>query len=384
MDNLVTEVASLNQTLRSLESEEQPDDKVILTIAAAMLLAGIIHDEEVKNVCLPAEEELEELGLLLWCIESQISQDRFSFDNLNEYESFYDKIYSPHFSDTEFYRILNGVLASAISQKSVFASSQLVALGLRSPNNLIRSCALCSAIDLFDIKELDLFQRIGWFYGREVDETTSQILASIVSRVFLHIPSANNQTPFSITPSPSNVPNLLLIHGTVLPTKQSNAPTWSVPNTGQLHNHLRSIRPDVYSQNDYFRWEGGYTDYAREVASMNLNDWINARNLSGLDIIAHSHGCNVVMDALKNGTNIRNIIFLNCPVHWQKYSLHPLKFKDVNSIRIKFDFVILADRGKQRFPKNTVTETILPFWFTSHSAATKLKVWKSQNLDRFI
>jgi hypothetical protein len=178
-------------------------------------------------------------------------------------------------------------------------------------------------------------------------------------------------------------PHLMLVHGTVLPTSQTNRPVWSVPGSN-FFTYLHGIRSDLYSKPDYFRWEGGYTDYAREVAANNLNDWLQLRQLRGIDAVAHSHGCNVLMDSTRLGSHFRKVVLLSCPVHWKKYSLPASYYSKTQSIHIKYDFVIMADRGAQRFPKGTIPETILPYWFTAHSETTSLLAWQSQNLIRFL
>lgn len=180
------------------------------------------------------------------------------------------------------------------------------------------------------------------------------------------------------------LPSLMLIHGTVLPTTQANRPTWSVAGSGPLFLYLQNIRPDIYNQADYFKWEGGYTDYAREVAADNLTVWLQLRGLNGIDIVAHSHGCNVLMELTKSGSRFGKIVLLSCPVHWNKYSIQPLSYTSAQLVRIHYDLVILVDHGAQRFPPGTIPETILPRWFYHHSDTTTPNVWQQENLHRFL
>jgi len=54
------------------------------------------------------------------------------------------------------------------------------------------------------------------------------------------------------------------------------------------------------------------------------------------------------------------------------------------SIRAKLDFVILMDRGGQRFPHGTIPDRVLPIWYTGHNACTKPDVWQAQGLDGYV
>jgi hypothetical protein len=174
----------------------------------------------------------------------------------------------------------------------------------------------------------------------------------------------------------------MLIHGTNFPPLR---PEWSVPFTGSLFNHVLPFRPDLYDRPDYFRWEGGYSDYAREVASLNLADWVGRRSLSGIDAITHSHGGNVLMAATHLGTSFSKVIFLSCPVRWSQYQPSAQAIKVAQSIRIRFDFVILADRAAQRFPPSCgIPERILPIWFIKHDSTYLPATWQSQNLDQYL
>jgi len=173
----------------------------------------------------------------------------------------------------------------------------------------------------------------------------------------------------------------MLIHGTNLWTR----PDWSIPVSGPLFNYVQKVRPDLYGSDDYFRWEGGYTNYAREVASQNLSDWVGRRCLNGIDAITHSHGGNVLMASTKSGASFSKVIFLSCPIHWSRYQPAPLSIEKIVSIRVKFDLVILADRGSHRFPKASgASEEILPIWFVGHNSTYEPDTWRKYSLDRVL
>lgn len=262
-------------------------------------------------------------------------------------------------------------------------AAALVALASRSDDELIRVCALGSAIDFFDPRSIDIPDQIAWFLRNARQPETFELLSIIMARVS-PVAALGAIPPGTANAQSLTAPGLMAIHGTVLPYSQSNRPEWSVPNKGSMFAHIQGVRPDIYASNDYFRWEGGYTDYAREVAMTNLFDWLNSRGLHGMDVVAHSHGCNVVMASTSLGATYNKIVLLSCPVHWSKYSLpSAMLTKNAISIRTKMDYVILADRGGQRFPVGTIKDEVLPIWF-SHSATVEPKTWIDHNLDRFL
>jgi len=376
-----TNILTALERIRAQSMDEQSDSSSIMTIAAFLLVAGVCHIPRLREIALPPEEELKSLGFNNWVAHSSVIQASFNIKDFPFDQTDQEQIDE---TNTEYYYQLSELIEIALNSGDPNDTARMISFGLHSPNDIIRICALTSAIDLFDLRSLNLFQRFSWYFSREASEITLQILGILMSRV--QGLQLLGSTPPAYTPGilQTSKPDLMLIHGTVLPTSQANRPTWSIPGTGSLFNHLHTIRPNIYGASDYFRWEGGYTDYAREVASLNLNDWLKLRKLNGIDAVAHSHGCNVLMAATKLQSQFGKIILLNCPVHWNKYSLTPHLYSNAVSVRIKFDFVILADRGGQRFPKNTIPEKILPLWFDAHSDATSPVVWQGQNLDRLL
>ena len=329
---------------------------------------------------MPPGTDLKTLGFQNWFGKSFIEPQ--GFDALKFSESAPDETPSEQ-NRKEYYDQLTDHIWRALKTSDPVFSAKAVAFGLSAPDDIVRVCALCSAIDIFKLDSLNFLQRVTWYFGRNIKEITRQLLGIILNRAISFSYMGPPPGPSSITKPPAQ-PDLMLIHGTVLPTSQAARPTWSVPGTGALFNHIQKLRPHVYGKSDYFRWEGGYTDYAREVASNNLRDWLSLRNLNGIDAVAHSHGCNVLMASNTLGAKFGKIILLSCPVHWQKYSLPTAVLPNAHSIRIKYDFVIMGDRGDQRFPSGTIKETILPFWFDAHSDTTEPGVWKNQKLDRFL
>src|ERR671922_410643 len=169
----------------------------------------------------------------------------------------------------------------------------------------------------------------------------------------------------------------MIIHG----TWAADSPWWQPG--GDFHTYiLQNVRPDLYNKPDRFGWSGGYSDAARTLAAQDLILWVNQRNEQGLDLITHSHGGNVAMQAtqINPGLMVGELILLSCPVHIPKYQPNfGMITKRAVSIRVHLDLVILADRGGQKFTLPQITENVLPIWF-DHFATHKPEIWQKYNV----
>lgn len=335
-----------------------------LLIAGPLFVDGVAGDE--GSYIIPPPEDLREAAINV--IVRRIDSFR------SPVHEFDDRVAAPSPSS------LAELVTEANRTGDPYRAARAVAMGLKSEDELIRVCALVSAVEFFDLDSVDVPGQIDWLLRNSRQSLTLEILSALLARIWAP-PVGSPSVPGGPTSRRSRVTGLMTVHGTVLPYKRSNRPEWSVPTTGPLFQHLANIRPDIYGNPDYYRWEGGYTDYAREVAIQNLFDWIDRRRLSGIDVVAHSHGCNVVLGSAMKGTKHGKLVLMNCPVHWGKYRLPTGAAGQVISVRIRFDLVIAADRGGQRFPPRTIQDRVLPFWYTAHSACTKPQTWVNQKLD---
>ncbi len=166
---------------------------------------------------------------------------------------------------------------------------------------------------------------------------------------------------------------IMLVHG----TWASDAAWWR--SGGDFHTYIKGLRPDLYSARDRFAWSGGYSDFARAQAATALRKWVDGHGESGLDLMGHSHGANVMMLATANGMKAGKLILLSCPVHVHKYFPDFNNCTSVHSVRVKLDLVILADRGGQKFTDPRIKENVLPIWF-NHGATRDPDVWKNYNI----
>lgn len=346
-----------------------------MTLAAFLLAAGVWFRKMDGAPPILPNEDLEPLGLSDWHLLDADPSELFDPHN-REFEFADDLAYpEPDKFNSELGRLVYEAYRSRRSRDLARAVSK----GTGSPDPLIRICALVSAFELFKYSPAERVRKLTQFDFSE-SETTSTIAAMLLARA-LRVALSANDVPPQVTPSVSVAPGLMLIHGTNFPPHR---PIWSVPGAGQLFNHIAAFRTDIYAKPDYYRWEGGYSAYAREVASYNLDDWVQRRSLGGIDAVTHSHGGNVLMAATQRGIDFDRVVFLSCPVRWHQYQPRAGSIRQAQSVRVRLDFVILADRSAQRFPANTVPERILPIWFVSHSVTTEPGTWQSQSLDQYI
>lgn len=170
----------------------------------------------------------------------------------------------------------------------------------------------------------------------------------------------------------------LLVHGTFARDGQ-----WWRPG-GDFHRYLlRDVRPDLYAAADRFDWSGGYSDAARALGARDLAAWVRQRGLEGLDLFTHSHGGSCAMLASQQGLGLGQLVLLSCPVHARKYSPEFGRVREVVSIRVRLDLVILADRGGQRFRDPRIRENVLPIWFR-HSDPHEPDVWRRHDVPALL
>jgi hypothetical protein len=356
------------------EAAFKTDERGLMTVAALLLCAGVWHlklDEkrEPDQKIIPIND-LNPLGVPSdWQLVDGSAQ-KIDFPSASFSDGKVD------FSDAA----IAQALLHAIKTRRTADLSHAVALGMESQDSLIRICALTSAFEMFLFPPGEFLRRLFTFEFR-AERTASIIHGMLVSRALNIALSAVGPPPPAAGLTNAQSPDLILIHGTNFPPHR---PVWSVPVTGPLFQHISSLRADLYCAADYPRWEGGYSDYAREVAALNIDDWIQRRGLNGVDVVSHSHGGNVLMGASTHSTTFGRVVFLSCPVRWNQYQLHAARRKKVDSVRVRFDKVILADRASQTFPIGSgITDTFLPIWF-DHGATTDPANWKKHNIDRFV
>ncbi|MDH3692617.1 MAG: hypothetical protein OEU36_24580 [Gammaproteobacteria bacterium] len=259
-------------------------------------------------------------------------------------------------------------------------AARLVENSLNHPQPLARVAAASSGFDLFpeDEDRAELLALLVEGLDSE-DELVRELAATVLARVEPSHPRLGPLTPPGKEEEQGDPQHTsLLIHGT-----WARDNSWWQP-SGDFHTYiLNDVRPDLYSQPDRFDWSGGYSDAARSIAAGRLEIWITERQLNGLDLFCHSHGGSVAMEANHASLQINQLVLLSCPVHPDKYAPNFDQVNDVVSIRVKFDLVILADGGGQRFRDDRIRENRLPIWF-NHSASHDPEVWQNHDVPALL
>lgn len=371
----------------------------LATIAAFLLLAGVWHRAEFRRNPLVPVDQLETGGFNSWSQSPSGSRGKIKTRDLSDgrdewppAQQYIDGVSTPD------RRQANDRLRSAI-MRGVRSGERLDAAraiyeAFFSPVSLLRTSAYISALDALALNEKEVeylrfdTQRSLLAIRPEFPESGSEslspsisplrwleaelteLLAGKLGAATYRYERGLNDAQHVVIPQPS----LMLIHGTVL----WGRPEWSVPGSGKLFNYIQStLRPDVYSAPDYFVWEGSYNigGYGREVAAQSLVNWVQSRRLLGIDAVAHSHGGNVLLLGTGLGCQFGDVLLLSCPVRKQ-YKLNKHNVQHTRSVRISFDLVLVADRARQRFPRNSgIHETVLPIWYCSHNATINPATW---------
>jgi hypothetical protein len=154
---------------------------------------------------------------------------------------------------------------------------------------------------------------------------------------------------------------------------------WYKP-SGDFYEALDANRPDLDLHDESFEWSGNYSDGARRVAANRLDQWIGGQGLVKPDFFAHSHGGTVAHLATKQGVEFEKLVLLAWPVHTQWFPDFA-RVEKVYDIRVKFDLVILVDRGGQRF-RHPKVEELRNGWF-DHAAAHQPSYWDAHGLWDF-
>ncbi len=256
-------------------------------------------------------------------------------------------------------------------------AADLFALCLDHPKQLVRIAAAISSMRLTTRPQQNVKILVDGL--KSPDQLERAVAATGLARFY---PDHRALRPLSRGKSAPRVKKpretVMLIHGT-----WASDSAWYQPG-GDFHKHIKALRPDLYGAADFFKWSGGWSDGARLDGATALKQWVESRNESGLDLVAHSHGANAVLKATELGLRIGKAVLLSCPVHVDKYFPN---FANVQTplfaVRVHMDLVVIADGGGQRFRHPDIKEITLPIWF-DHGASHEPQVWKDNNVAQKI
>ncbi len=169
----------------------------------------------------------------------------------------------------------------------------------------------------------------------------------------------------------------LLIHGTF-----ARRQPWWQPG-GDYHTYFgHEVRNDLYGGTDRYDWTGAYSHPARDLAARELVAWLEARRGPSSHppiLVAHSHGGTAAFLATHYGLEIDLLVLLSVPAHPARWLPDFSRVRRIVSFRVRNDWVILADGGRQRFSDPRIEEHILPMSF-DHSATHYPDVWREHRL----
>lgn len=142
----------------------------------------------------------------------------------------------------------------------------------------------------------------------------------------------------------------VVLHGTFARLSETG---WYKP-TADLPRRIRKIcSKDLYHKNDYFRWSGQYSKRERTAAAAQLVEWCRAKGIKELETVyAHSHGGNVIMEAIECGDiRVRLLVLLHVPIlprnaeRWKRIENRTAWIID---LRNPFDWVVWVDILRNR------------------------------------
>lgn len=184
----------------------------------------------------------------------------------------------------------------------------------------------------------------------------------------------------------------VVVHGTF--ARLSRGPQcWYEPNA-ELPMLIRSeCTPDLYAASNYFRWEAGYNQQARDSGTEDLLSWCRDRGVDHLDtVFAHSHGGNVALSAIEQGLQVELLVLLHTPVlprsdaAWRTIQENVKRILD---LRTHVDYVVHLDSlitgSRNKLPSivrnaRRLVPSVPAHIQVSHTRYVKASVWRSRNI----
>jgi hypothetical protein len=229
-----------------------------------------------------------------------------------------------------------------IDRPQAVTAAALVEANLHSDSRLVRTAAAVAALDTTGPRE-DVLARLvegATARGRLTRDLGRIGLARVDPQheVLRHL--VGRPARMTGTDGPSHT--AVLTHGTF-----ASRTRWWQPG-GNFYSYLDALAPPLNLHDPSFTWSGLYSDGARQLAAQQMANWIVDQNLRRLDVFAHSHGGTVAQLATHRGLDIDRLILMSWPVHSQWFPDFTMVQKIID-VRVRFDLVIIADRGGQTF-----------------------------------
>jgi hypothetical protein len=263
-----------------------------------------------------------------------------------------------------------------IDRPAAVTAAALVEMNLHNPSRLVRTAAANAALDTTGPRE-DVVARL-------VEGATSRDpLIRDLGRVGLaRVDPAHDALrnlvgrPASLSGNDRTSHTAVLTHGTFAARAR-----WWRPG-GSFYTYVDGLTPQLHLHDPSFEWTGLYSDGARRLDAQRMAEWARDQGLGRPDVFAHSHGGTVASLATHRGLQIDRLVLLSWPVHAQWYPDFA-RIRRIIDIRVRWDLVIIADRGGQRYiPPAAHTEKVAAHvngWF-DHSATYRSDYWERYGL----
>ncbi len=162
------------------------------------------------------------------------------------------------------------------------------------------------------------------------------------------------------TPPNVNLYDTVIVHGTY-----AKSETWwrQQPGDRNFWAYIHDLCPDLYGEGKEFRWSGKNANPEREQGARDFIDWWNSVGApKSLQVIAHSHGCNVVYLAcvMEPRLRIANMVALGGPVRtWYPPPIGSGRIERLHNVYSRFDPIQIGGSwGGQRGEGRTLADSV--------------------------
>ena len=256
---------------------------------------------------------------------------------------------------------------------SQYAAAALFEGAMNSPHPLVRVAAAAGARETTRLR--GKIRSILETESDCADRLTARVAQTALAHIDRHNPSVERYVRESPKSKKRNRKShtAVVTHGTFAADS-----SWYQPG-GSYYDALDAARPDLAVHDQSFTWSGAYSHNARRADAALLAQWIGDQGLNQPDFFAHSHGGTVAQLATRAGAEFDRLVLMGLPVHGEWFP----DFTNVNRIidvRVRFDLVIMADRGGQRYRTNEIDiEEHRNGWF-DHTSTHEPEYWDRHGL----
>lgn len=254
--------------------------------------------------------------------------------------------------------------------------ASLVEASMHSPSRLVRTAAAASAFDTTgpraDVRAV-LVDSAG-----HRDELIRDIARTGLARIEPDHPKLRRLRgrQAKLYGKKKQSHTAVITHGTF-----ASRTRWWKPG-GAFYEYTDAIDPSLRVHHTSYKWTGNYSHADRDDDAALLVDWIDDQGLNTPDFLAHSHGGTVAHLATHKGAAFDRLVLMSWPAHAEWFPNFD-NVQHIIDIRVRYDLVIMADRGGQLFkttgPDAEKIESHVNGWF-SHSATHDPDYWDDHDL----